>query len=76
MTLDILSKLYYNVAKLKEGGGYMGAEEKKIAQSITEAVSSLPEEKREYILGYAEGVIAMADRLRCNNPPPAVRDSA
>ena len=54
----------------------MGAEEKKIAQSITEAVSMLPEEKREYILGYAEGVIAMADRFRCGNPMPAVRDSA
>lgn len=54
----------------------MGAEEKKIAQSITEAVSVLPEEKREYILGYAEGVIAMADRLRCGDPPPTVRDSA
>lgn len=54
----------------------MGAEEKKIVQSITEAVSALPKEKREYILGYAEGVIAMADRLRCGDTLPAVRDSA
>lgn len=54
----------------------MGVEEKKIVQSITEAVSALPEEKREYILGYAEGVIAMVDQLRCGDPPPAVRDSA
>lgn len=54
----------------------MGAEEKKIAQSITEAVSALPEEKREYIIGYAEGVIAMAERLRCRESPPAVRESA
>lgn len=53
----------------------MGAEEKKIAHSITEAVSALPEEKREYILGYAEGVIAMADRLRYGESPPAVQDS-
>lgn len=54
----------------------MGAEEKKIVQSITEAVFALPEEKREYILGYAEGVIAMADQLRCGDTLPAVRDSA
>lgn len=54
----------------------MGAEEKKIAQSITEAVSALPEDKREYILGYAEGVLAMADRLRCGKSPPTVRESA
>lgn len=39
----------------------MGEEEKKIAKRITEAVSALPAEKREYILGYAEGVLAMAN---------------
>lgn len=54
----------------------MGAEEKEIARRITDALVSLPDEKREYILGYAEGVIAMADRLRCGESPPAVRDSA
>ena len=58
----------------------MGAEEKKIVQSITEAVSALPEEKREYILGYAEGVIAMVDQLRrrrrsaiARKKPPSIR---
>ena len=54
----------------------MGAEEKKIAKSITEAVSALPEEKREFILGYAEGVIAMADQLRRSEPRPRAQDSA
>lgn len=54
----------------------MGAEEKRIAKSITEAVSALPEEKREFILGYAEGVIAMADRLRRGDPQPSTQDSA
>lgn len=42
----------------------MGADEKKLAQKITEAVSILPDEKREFILGYAEGVIAMSDAIR------------
>lgn len=27
----------------------------------------LPDEKREFILGYAEGVIAMANELRANS---------
>lgn len=54
----------------------MGTEEKRIAQSIAKAVSALPEEKREYILGYAEGVLAMAGQLRCGEFEPAVRDSA
>ena len=42
----------------------MGADEKKLGQKIAEAVSILPDEKREYILGYAEGVIAMASAMR------------
>lgn len=42
----------------------MSAEEEKIGRSILAAVSILPEEKREYILGYAEGVIAMAGARR------------
>lgn len=53
----------------------MGTEEKKIAQSITAAVSVLPDEKREFILGYAEGVIAMADRLRSGKSPPVKQES-
>ena len=54
----------------------MGAEEKKIVKRITEAVSNLPGEKREFILGYAEGVIAMADQLRRSELQPRVQDSA
>lgn len=53
----------------------MSSKEKEIVKSITEAVSTLPEEKREYILGYAEGVLAMADRARRNDQAPAARDS-
>ena len=47
----------------KKGGVRMGADEKKLVQAILAAVAVLPEEKREYILGYAEGVIAMAGRM-------------
>ena len=39
----------------------MSCEEKNIIKNIIEAVSILPEGKREYILGYAEGVITMSN---------------
>ena len=48
----------------------MGNEEKKLCQRLAQAVEMLPDEKREFILGYAEGVIAMANELR------AARDQA
>ncbi len=51
----------------------MGADEKELGKKITEAVSILPDEKREFILGYAEGVIAMASAMREAEP---CRDSA
>ena len=51
----------------------MGTDEKKLGQKIAEAVSILPDEKREYILGYAEGVIAMAEVMRKAGPLPEQR---
>ena len=45
----------------------MGNEEKKLCQRLALAVEMLPDEKREFILGYAEGVIAMANELRASN---------
>ena len=35
------------------------AEKKRIVQSLGEAFSALPEAKREFLIGYAEGVAAM-----------------
>lgn len=35
--------------------------EKQIAQTLAAAVATLPEEKKEYFVGFAEGVAAMAD---------------
>ena len=40
----------------------MSEREKALAESIAEAVKVLPAEKKEYLLGYAEGVAAMAAR--------------
>ncbi len=40
---------------------------KKICQRLAQAAELLPNEKREFILGYAEGVIAMANELRANS---------
>lgn len=39
----------------------MSAEEKNVVSRITEAFSRLPEGKREFVLGWAEGVIARSD---------------
>ncbi len=50
----------------------MNAEEKKILQTIAAAVSILPDGKREYIRGYAEGVIAASNRPG----PEQLQDSA
>lgn len=38
----------------------MNAEEKKTLRKLAEAVKMLPPEKREYLIGYAEGVAAMS----------------
>ncbi len=46
----------------------MSKEDNEIIQSITKAVATLPEEKREFILGYAEGVLAMAEQRRQLQP--------
>ena len=48
------------MAQSKKGGVLMSNSEKEVILSLTEAVAALPENKREFILGYAEGVLAMA----------------
>lgn len=38
----------------------MSEREKAIAESLTRACELLPDNKKEYLIGYAEGVAAMA----------------
>ena len=38
--------------------------EKQIARTIENAISDLPEEKKQYFIGFAEGLAAMADQTR------------
>ena len=40
----------------------MSEKEKQIIRSLKKSVSALPEEKREFLRGYAEGVAAMAEK--------------
>lgn len=40
----------------------MSEKEKKVGQRLKEALPLLPEKKLEYLLGYAEGVIAASKR--------------
>lgn len=42
----------------------MGEQEKQIARTIANALAGLPEEKKQFFLGYAEGVAAMADQMK------------
>lgn len=42
----------------------MSEREKRIAESLADAVSRLPDSKKEFLLGYAEGVAAMADKAK------------
>lgn len=40
----------------------MSEKEKHIAEKLAKACEVLPDSKREYLIGYAEGVAAMADK--------------
>lgn len=42
----------------------MSNREKVVAESLVEALAMLPEDKREYLIGYAEGVAAMASKCK------------
>lgn len=38
--------------------------ERTITESLVEALAMLPDDKREYLIGYAEGVAAMASKCK------------
>lgn len=42
----------------------MKEKEKQLAQLLVEAIATLPEEKKQYFIGFAEGVAAMAEQSR------------
>lgn len=42
----------------------MSEKEKKAAENIAEAMKKLPDAKREYLIGFAEGVAAMSEAKR------------
>lgn len=50
----------------------MSEMEKKLADSLAKAAAALPESKREFLLGYAEGVAAMTEAK--GPAAPAVED--
>ena len=49
----------------------MSERERNIAESLTRACELLPEGKKEYLIGYAEGVAAMADVTTTNGEKEA-----
>lgn len=42
----------------------MSEKERNIAESLTRACELLPDGKKEYLIGYAEGVAAMAEKAK------------
>lgn len=42
----------------------MAENEKQSIRNMEEAISILPEDKKQFFLGYAEGVAAMADQVK------------
>lgn len=42
----------------------MADNEKQILRNMEAAIAGLPEEKKQFFLGYAEGVAAMADQIK------------
>ena len=49
----------------------MDAQEREVGRMMVEAIKALPPEKKEYMIGYAEGVMAMAERKAAQEEPKA-----
>lgn len=47
----------------------MSEREKQIAEKLAAACEQLPDGKKEFLIGYAEGVAAMAARQAATMPP-------
>lgn len=52
------------VGQPQKEGDSMSEREKQIAENLADAISRLPDNKKEFLLGYAEGVAAMADKAK------------
>ena len=42
----------------------MDEKEKQVGKTLSNAIADLPDEKKQYFIGFAEGVKAMADQIR------------
>lgn len=47
----------------------MSEKEKKTVRVLKRAMEALPDRKKEYLIGYAEGVAAMAERAAKKDSP-------
>lgn len=46
----------------------MAEQEKQSIQAMADAIAELPEEKKQFFLGFAEGAAAMAEQTRTKMP--------
>ena len=58
-------------SQAKKGGEKMSEREKQMAENLAKACELLPDDKKEFLLGYAEGVAAMAARQVSEKLPEA-----
>ena len=49
----------------------MSAQEREAAEMLAEAMKALPPETKAYMIGYAEGVMAMVERKAAQEEPKA-----
>ena len=47
----------------------MNDQEKKIIKTLADTFDALPDSKKEYLLGFAEGVAAMTEEKKSEGPP-------
>ena len=66
--VDIVSPMcYYCLTELAREVKTVNENERRIAESLAVALEMLPDSKKEFLLGYAEGVAAMAARREADN---------
>lgn len=54
----------------------MAEQEMQIIRNMAEAIAELPAEKKQYFMGFADGVAAMASQVKDTDPETSVSDAA
>ena len=66
-SLDIVAFVTYTSLRNNKEVNVVNENERRIAEYLAVALELLPDSKKEFLLGYAEGVAAMAARKEADN---------